>query len=112
MSLLRILICGSSCAFLIYGVLCLTSSHMQSEFKRFGLESLRKTTGVLEILGGVGLLVGLKWHPALWVSSGGLALLMLAGFGVRVRIRDGFLRSMPALALMIVNVYILFASLR
>lgn len=85
---------------------------MQNEFKRFGLESLRKTTGVLEILGGAGLLVGFKWHPALWMSSGGLALLMLAGFGVRVRINDGFRRSVPALVLMIVNVYILFASLK
>ena len=112
MSLLTILICGSSCAFLIYGVLCLTSSHMQSEFKRFGLESLRKTTGGLEILGGVGLLVGFKWHPALWVSSGGLSLLMLAGIGARVRIGDGLVRSVPALVLMLVNAYILLASLK
>lgn len=83
---------------------------MQSEFKRFGLERLRTLTGLLEVLGGVGLLVGLKWLLALWVSSGGLSLLMMAGLGVRIKIGDGWLLSLPALTLMILNAYILLES--
>ena len=109
---LTILIAGSSVAFLIYGALCLSSSSMQSEFKRFGLENLRKLTGVLELLGGLGLLVGFRWPLALWVSSGGLFLLMLVGLGIRVKIRDSFLRSLPALILMIVNLSIFIESLK
>ena len=112
MSFHTIAILGSSLAFLTYGGLCLSSLSMQSEFKRFGLERLRTLTGLLEVLGGVGLLVGLKWPLALSVSSGGLALLMMAGLAVRIRIGDGVLVSLPAAALMILNVYILLESLR
>ncbi len=112
MSLHTIAIFGSSATFLIYGGLCLSSLSMQGEFKRFGLERLRTLTGLLEVLGGVGLLVGLKWPLALWLSSGGLSLLMMAGLGVRIRIGDSLLISFPALALMILNAYILIASLK
>lgn len=112
MSLHTIAIFGSSATFLIYGGLCLSSLSMQSEFKRFGLERLRTLTGLLEVLGGLGLLVGLKWPLALWLSAGGLSLLMMAGLGVRIRIGDGLLLSFPAFALMILNAYILLESLK
>ena len=111
MSLLLALTLLSSTAFLIYGVICLTSRRMRGEFERFGLGRLRVLTGVLEVLGGAGLLVGTLWRPALWLSSGGLALLMLVGVGVRVKVRDGVWQTSPALLLMLVNIYILFASL-
>lgn len=107
-----IAILGSSAIFLGYGGLCLSSLYMQSEFKRFGLEQFRTLTGLLEVLGGVGLLVGLKWPPALWLASGGLSLLMLAGLVVRIRIGDGLLLCLPALALMLLNAYILLESLK
>lgn len=112
MSLLTIAILGSSFAFLIYGALCLSSLSMHGEFERFGLENLRSLTGILEVLGGVGLLVGFKWAPALWVSSGGLSLLMLAGLGARIRVGDGFLRCLPAAVFMILNLFILIESLK
>jgi uncharacterized membrane protein YphA (DoxX/SURF4 family) len=107
-----IAILASSSAFLIYGGLCLTTLSMQSEFKRFGLEQLRTLTGLLEVLGGAGLLVGLKWPLALWLSSGGLSLLMLAGIGVRIKIGDRLLLSLPAFSLMILNAYILLEALK
>ena len=85
---------------------------MESEFTRFGLENLRIVTGLLEVLGGLGLLVGFKWPFALWVSAGGLFLLMLFGLGVRAKMRDGFLQSLSALVLMTVHLYILLRSLK
>lgn len=112
MSFHAIAILGSSAAFLIYGGLCLSSLSMQSEFERFGLQRLKTLTGLLEVLGGVGLLVGLKWPLVLWVSSGGLSLLMMAGLVVRIRVGDGLLDSLPAFALMILNAYILLESLK
>lgn len=112
MSFHTIAILVSSAVFLTYGGLCLSSLSMQSEFKRFGLERLRTLTGLLEVLGGVGLLVGLNWPLALRLSSGGLSLLMVAGLAVRIRIGDGLLLSLPAFALMILNAYILLKSLK
>ena len=99
-------------AFVVYGTLCVSSLSMVEDFRRFGLEHLRMLTGWLEILGGSGLLVGLRSLPALRISSGGLALLMLLAFAVRVRSRDGIAASLPSLLLMVVNVYILSESAR
>ena len=112
MTLLALLTVFSSAAFLGYGLWCVTSLWMEREFARFGLAHLRVLTGSLEVLGGVGLLVGLSWPPALWLSSGGLALLMLCGVGVRVRVGDGLVQMVPALGLMLLNLYILVAASR
>ncbi len=80
---------------------------MVNEFERFGLERLRVLTGSLEILGGLGLLVGLKSQPILVSSAGGLALLMLIAFLVRLRMRDSLAASLPSLLLMLLNVLIM-----
>ena len=84
---------------------------MKSEFKRFGLEKLGALTAVLELLGAFGLLVGLRFHPLLLVSAGGLAILMLLGVAVRIKMRDSLLISLPATFYMLLNAYIFFLSL-
>ena len=83
---------------------------MHNEFKRFGLPKFAIFIGVLEILGGLGLLVGLKIPVILLLSSGGLALLMLLGVSVRIKIKDSILLSTPAFVLMLLNLYIFVAS--
>jgi hypothetical protein len=45
--------------------------------RALGLERVRVLTGVLEVLAG-GPARRPVWPPALWVSAGGVALLMLA----------------------------------
>jgi DoxX-like family len=112
MNILTPLTCAVGVTFLIYGGLCLSSLSMVEDFQRFGLERLRMLTGLLEVLGGSGLLVGLKWRPALSISSAGLSLLMLVAFGVRLKMRDSIVQSLPSLALMLVNAYILVKSLQ
>ncbi|MBS4035371.1 MAG: hypothetical protein KGZ85_12950 [Ignavibacterium sp.] len=105
-TLYLLLVLFSSGSFIIYGSLLLVSNKMQNEFKRFGLEKFTKLTGFLELLGGIGLLVGLKHGLILLISSGGLALLMLLGFGVRLKIKDGFWLSFPSFFFMALNVFI------
>ena len=111
MTLSILLTCLSGGAFLIYGVLALTSNSAVDDFQRFDLQNLRKLTGILEILGGFSLLVGLKWLPALWIGSGGLALLMLIAFSVRLRMKDSLAQSLPSFALACLNLFILFHSI-
>ena len=111
MNLLPLLLWADGIAFLVYGCLCLFSPSMLADFHRFGLERLRVLTGVLELLGGSGLLVGLKWRPALTLSSAGLCLLMLIAFGVRLKMHDSVGQSLPSLTLMLANAYILVKSL-
>ncbi len=84
---------------------------MKEEFERYGLDQFRKLIGCLQLLGGAGLLVGLFCNPVLVIASGGLSLLMLIGFGVRIKMKDGFLQSIPSFAFMLLNGYICFAAL-
>ena len=79
---------------------------MKLEFERYELQKFRKLVGYLQLLGGFGLILGLIFQPILIFASGGLALLMFLGFGVRLKMKDGFLLSLPSLIFMILNLYI------
>ena len=96
---------------MIYGMSYFITPHMKKEFKRFGLEKYGLLTAVLEILGAIGLVVGLSIHLILMISSGGLAVLMFIGLIVRIKIKDSIWVSLPALLFMLLNSYILFQSL-
>lgn len=103
MKLFTALVLVSSVSFLGYGIAYFTSPHMKNEFKRFGLEKVGLVAIIFELLGAVGLLVGLKSHPILLVSSGGLALLMFLGVIFRLKAKDGLVVSLPALFYMLLN---------
>lgn len=110
MTILYVLILISSISFLGYGVAYFTTSKMKQEFERFGLAKLGSLTAILEIMGAVGLFVGMRNEIILLISSGGLALLMLLGVGVRVKVGDTLWVTIPALFYMIINAYIFFLS--
>ena len=110
--LVRFAIVVSGMAFLTYGALCVSGYSLVQDFHRFGIEWLRIPTGYLEILGGAGLLVGLSWLPALRLSALGLCLLMLIGFGFRLKFRDSVEQSLPSFGFMLLNLYILIQSFR
>ena len=112
MGVLQILVIFSGISFLYYGVTYFTSPFMKAEFKRFGLEKVAILTAVLEITGGLGLLLGLFVPFLLYISSAGLALLMLLGFITRLYIKDSIWVSLPALFFMFLNIYIFLVSLQ
>jgi hypothetical protein len=112
MNLLTICILLSSFSFLFYGISYFISPHMKNEFIRFKLEKLGLFTIILEILGALGLLVGLWYKPLLLFSSGGLGLLMLLGLLVRIKLKDSLWISLPALFYMGLNAYIFFEAIK
>ena len=59
-------------AFLFYGVTCLVTTRMVAEFERYRLARFRRTIGVLQCLGAIGLLAGCVYHPLLIVAAAGL----------------------------------------
>lgn len=111
MNLLHALIFISSLSFIGYGIAYFNSTKMKSEFKRFGLAKAGAFTAVLELLGALGLLIGLKFQLILLVSAGGLAILMFLGVAIRIKVRDNLWVTMPALFFMVLNAYIFFMSL-
>lgn len=46
----------------------------------------------------------------LLLASGGLAVLMLLGFGVRLKIGDGFWLSLPSFLFMLLNGYLCYVA--
>lgn len=97
----------SGISFLFFGIACFTAPRMKSEFVRYGFDRQRPLTGVLQLLGGLGLLIGYWASPSLAAfSSCGLSLMMMFGFGVRVKIRDSALMSSPAFVYAALNLYL------
>jgi hypothetical protein len=101
-----------SIAFIGYGCACIFFGGMVDEFQRYGLSKFRIMVGALELLGGVGLLVGLKVPIVYIISVTGLIILMAMGYIVRFRLGDSFIQKLPALSLMIICTCLLVSFLR
>jgi hypothetical protein len=109
MDFFNLLILFSAASFIFYGINCLRSSRIIREFQRFGIsDGNRKLTGILQLLGALGLLLGMLYIAIGLLSAFGLFLLMLIGLGVRIRVRDGLIKSFPAFFFMLVNLYLTF----
>ena len=94
-------------AFIFYGISCFKSKHIKLEFERYGLPNRRVLTGVLQLLGGIGLLAGTYLSPILAaLASLGLAVLMLLGFSVRLKIKDNIVQTAPSLIFAVLNLII------
>lgn len=108
--LIKIVTIFSAVSFLYYGSICLSSKWMMLEFERFGLSPVQRIiTGVFQLLGGIGLLIGLKQPQVGLIASSGLALLMFLGFLTRLKIRDSLTQSFPSIFYMILNAFLAFA---
>jgi hypothetical protein len=111
MTLLTVAAVLSSLSFFVYVADYFRSPHMRNEFKRFGLEKLGLVVIILQLLGAIGLLVGLRYSIMLTLASLGLALLMFSGVVVRIISKDSLRSSLQALFFMGLNAYTCWASL-
>lgn len=102
----------SSLSFFIYFISYFISPFMKSEFKRLDLERMGLLTITLELIGSIGLLVGLLYTPILLLASGGLALLMLLAILFRLKSKDTLWVSLPALFYMLLNTYIFIETIK
>ena len=75
-------------SFLVYGFNSLFSKRMINEFDRWGFSRYRKIISVLQILGAIGLILGLKFNIILIASSLGLSIMMFFAILVRIKIKD------------------------
>ena len=99
-------------SFIIYGVNSFYSRRMISEFKRWGYHKHRKTISSLQILGGLGLLIGLKINILLIASSLCLSIMMFVAIIVRVKINDNVARILPAITSLMLSSLIFNYSLQ
>ena len=111
MNIIQLCSLFSSLSFFGYVIAYFTATKMKEEFKRFNLEKIEFYIIILEFLGALGLITGLKFNLILIISSLGLTLLMLAGVVVRIKLKDSFWVSFPAIFYMVLNGLIFFASI-
>lgn len=94
-----------------YGMSCFLSKTMVAEFDRYGLARFRVLTGMLQLAGSLGLVMGHFHRAILLFSAGGLATMMFLGVMTRVRIQDPLYAAIPAFALFALNLFIVAAAL-
>jgi uncharacterized membrane protein YphA (DoxX/SURF4 family) len=100
-------------SFLFFGASCFLLPKMKYEFDRYGLPSKRKLVGGLQLLGSLGLLIGLLAAPILiLISSAGLCILMLLGIAVRLKIKDPWFAILPALLFALLSGYLFIRTLQ
>lgn len=96
--------------FIVAGISCLRSPHMEREFERYGLSRFRRLTGSLQLTGAAGLIIGFFYSDLTSLAASGLSLLMLMGVAARLRVRDSLLQVTPAALLSISNLILLSLS--
>jgi uncharacterized membrane protein YphA (DoxX/SURF4 family) len=106
-----ILLLFSAFSFIIYGINSFFSKRMMSEYERWGFKNQRIILGCCQLLGGLGLLVGLLIPLMLSVASFLLTCMMLTAVFVRIRIKESVLKMLPALLYVLVNATIFYFSI-
>lgn len=74
---------------------------------RYGLPAWRRLTGTLQILAGVGLLLGYVYPLFAMLAALGLSLMMVVALGVRLKIKDPWTGFLQALVCLLLNLFIL-----
>ena len=112
MTLITILVLISTISFLFFGISCFVTAEMKTEFIRYGLSDKLKLVGTLQIIGALALGLGYLYLPTLAIIGAiGLSILMLFGFGVRLKIKDNFIQSAPSIIFAFLNAYIAFVMI-
>jgi hypothetical protein len=101
----------SAILFAWFGLNAIFSESMVAEFKRYGLSRFRVLTGMLQVAGSLGIIVGHFHTPILLASAGGLTAMMFIGVMTRVRVKDPLPAALPAFALCVLNLFIFAAAL-
>ena len=101
--LLVTLVLISALAFFYYGGETLFGVRPRGEYERYGMPTVRVLAGSMQLLGAVGLLVGLRVTPIGVAAAAGLTLMMVLGLIVRYRVHDAPQLMVPAGTLAAIN---------
>ncbi len=106
-----VLILFSSISFIIYSLHSIFSQRMIMEYSRWGFGDLRILVASFQMLGGIGLLLGM--YNNIWLLclfSFLLTLMMISAVIIRIRIKDSFLMTLPAIIYALVNSVIFYIA--
>lgn len=111
MDLNILLVVFSALSFIFYGINSFFTKRMVSEYARWGYSDHRILLGCIQLLGGIGLLIGITNSVLLSVTSFLLTFMMITAIFVRIKIKDSLINMFPAIFYSLINFIILYNSL-
>lgn len=85
------------------------ASNLRQEFARYGLPvAVMYIVGVLKVGCAIGLLAGIAIPALVQPAAAVLAVLMLVAIGMHLKIKDPLLKSLPASAMLVMSLLIIF----
>tara|TARA_B110000467_G_C17902013_1_gene255356 strand:+ start:202 stop:540 length:339 start_codon:yes stop_codon:yes gene_type:complete len=101
-----------SLSFIFYALSAFFSKKMKDEFTRWGFQKYRILLSCMQLLSGFFLLLSF-FYPFLVIYCSSIFLIMMLGaIFVRIRIKDSFIDTLPALFYFFLNAIIIYIELQ
>lgn len=111
MDLNTVLLVFSAISFIFYGITSFFSRRMVSEYSRWGYSDQRILLGFTQLMGGIGLFVGIYNSIILSIVSFLLTFMMITAVFVRIKIKDSLTNMFPAIFYSALNFIIFYNSI-
>ena len=111
MDLNTVLLVFSAISFIFYGFTSFFSKRMVSEYSRWGYSDQRILLGFTQLMGGIGLFVGIYNSIILSIVSFLLTFMMISAVFVRIKIKDSLTNMFPAIFYSALNFIIFYNSI-
>ena len=108
----QVIILFISFSFLFYALHALFSQKMKDEFSRWGVQKYRILISCIQLSSGFSLLLSFFYPFLVIYCSSIFFIMMLGAIFVRIRIKDSFLDTLPALLYFFLNAIILYIELQ
>lgn len=102
----------SAISFIFYGISSFYSDRMIFEYERWGYKKFRILIASLQLIAGIGLIIGNYFSLLLLILvSASLTLMMITAIFVRIQIKDNLTNILPAILYTILNFILFYKSL-
>ena len=108
---LTLVVIFTGVSFIIYGYSSFISRRMKSEYARWGYNNQRKIVGSLQLLGGIGLILGLQINVLLITTSFCFIMMMTMAIFIRIKIKDNITEILPAITYLFLSILIFYNSI-
>ena len=108
---LTLVVIFTAVSFIIYGYSSFISRRMKSEYARWGYDNQRKIVGSLQLLGGIGLILGLQINVLLITTSFCFIMMMTMAIFIRIKIKDNIADILPAITYLFLSILIFYNSI-
>ena len=108
----QVIILFISFSFIFYALHALFSKKMKDEFSRWGVQKYRILISCIQLSSGFSLLLSFFYPFLIIYCSSVFFFMMIGAIFVRIRIKDSFLDTLPALLYFFLNAIIIYIELQ